>query len=201
MTLHRQLTKAFGQPDSSTLKNIGETAPPAEGYFWRKIDFSIVLNSSGDWLDVEQPPWRSGGKRRRNTLLVPHKQLGSASGSSGFLWGQSTHALGIGSSKQSGFKANPDGFRRFRTFHRAALGAAQNPAIRAFLLFLQRWNPEDLPDLDMAAQIAGSSVVFRFNYEDCFLHENYAAQAIWARLLKPASSQSPPDAGSDEPPE
>jgi hypothetical protein len=197
MTLHRQLTKAFGRPDSSSLKNIGEPSPPEEGYFWRKIDFSIILNSSGDWLDVEQPPWRSGGKRRRNTLLVPHKQLGSASASSGFLWGQSTHALGIGSSKQSGFKANPDGFRRFRTFHRATLGAAQNPSIRAFLLFIQRWNPETPPDPAMAAQIAGSSVVFRFNYEDCFLHENYAARLIWARLFKPAGSQPQPDAERD----
>lgn len=200
MSLHRELTRAFGQPASPTLTNIGEAVTEEDGYFWRKIDFSIVLNSSGDWLDIEQPPWRIGGKRRRNTLLVPQKQLVNASGASGFLWGQSTHALGIGWSRQNGFKANPDGFNRFRTFHRVALGGAQSPSIRAFLLFLQRWNPEDVPYPAMAAEIAGSAVVFRFHYEDCFLHQSHAARVIWARLLKPAASPTRPDPDKESAP-
>ncbi len=150
------------------------------------MDFSVVINAAGELEDIERPPWRLGGKRRRNTLQVPQKQFTGDGGFSGFLWGQSSHALGVGRvDREEGVRTNLEAFNRFRTFHRAVLGGAGNPSIRAFLLFLQRWDPERA-DPEQVAPLAGAALVFRFRYDDCFLHENHAARLTWARLLHPA---------------
>ncbi len=160
-----------------------------EGCFWKRIDFSIVINSAGEVVDVERPPWRMSGKRRRNTLLVPYRPFLGAGGLSGFMWGQSPHALGIGQSKRDGdFTTNVQAFNRFRAFHKAVLGEAKSPSIQAFVLFLQRWDPQAFDKRGPASEAAGGAVVFRFQYENGFLHESHAARLIWARLLNPTGS-------------
>ena len=186
MSLHKKLVAAFkkvepGLKERAYLKIDYE---PENGYTWKKINFCVVFNSAGELVDVEQPPWRSGGKRRRSLLLVPQKQMRGHGGTSGFLWGQSLYALGLGKAVSTGgVKASADRFNIFRTFHRAALGNAKSPSLRAFLLFLQKWDPDAVHDLDRVAEVAGGSIAFRFQYEDCFLHENHSARVIWARLL------------------
>lgn len=186
MSLHKELVAAFGLADQPDVGNIGEVSPSEHGYFWKKIDFALVVNSSGELLDIERPPWRFGGKRRRNSLLVPYKPYMGEGGASGFLWGQSPYALGLGKPGQGGPKANREPFNRFRTFHQAVLCDATDPSIRAFLLFLERWDPENMADVGKAAEVAGGALAFRFRYDDCFLHETHAARLSWARLLNPS---------------
>lgn len=186
MTLHKELVAAFRKAEPQEVGDLPSRVHEDDGYFWRKVDYSIVINAAGEIEDVEGPPWRLGGRRRRNSLQVPQKQLTGEGGFSGFLWGQSTHALGIVRvGREDGVRTSPEAFNRFRTFHRAILGGAKNPSIRAFLMFLQRWDPESA-DPDQVAPLAGSALVFRFRYDDCFLHESHAARLVWARLLHPA---------------
>lgn len=169
------------------MSNIPSDNQFSAGYLWRKIDFALILNTSGELIEVETPPWRMSGRRRRNTLLTPQKQFMGEGVLSGFLWGHSLHALGVGRHGRAGdLKMNAEAFNRFRTFHRAVLGRHENPSIRAFLKFLDRWQPHAMLDEGLIAQIAGGTVVFRFQYEDRFLHESHAARLIWARLLNPA---------------
>ena len=187
MTLHRELIAAFAQSEPADVGNVMPDNHSSVGCLWRKIDFSLILNSSGELIDVDEPPWRMSGRRRRNTLLVPQKQFMGEGVLSGFLWGHSLHALGVGRHGKAGdLKVNTEAFNRFRTFHRALLGRHENPSIRALLQFLDRWQPEAVQDGGVAAQIAGGTVVFRFHYEDRFLHESHAARLIWLRLLNPA---------------
>ena len=106
------------------------------------------------------------------------------SASSGFLWGQSSYALGIGRSSISGnVTINEEYFSIFKTFHRVALDSAKSASLQAFKLFLKRWGPESAADFEKLAEVAGGALVFRFRYEDCFLHESHSARVIWARLL------------------
>jgi hypothetical protein len=107
--------------------------------------------------------------------------------SSGFLWGHSSSALGIGKASVSrNIKRSQDNFNIFKAFHRFALDGSHAASIQAFQLFLERWNPDSTENFDQIAEIAGGSVVFRFRYEECFLHENHSARMIWARLLNSA---------------
>ena len=189
MSLHKDLVAAFGKAESPTMRNIRKKANEREGYFWKKIDFAIVINASGELIDIEGPPWRLGGKRRRNTLLIPQKQLMGDGASSGFLWGQSLHALGVGKAgRAGGLKTNVDAFNRFRTFHRAALGGAKNPSLQAFAQFLEHWDPQAAAGWERATDVASAALVFRFRYDDGFLHEGHEARLIWSRLLNPAAA-------------
>lgn len=186
MTLHKELVAAFRKTDPPEIGDLPSKPHHEDGYCWSKVDFSVVINAAGEVDDIEQPPWRMGGKRRRNTLQVPQKQFSGEGGFSGFLWGQSVHALGVGRvGRDDGVRTNPEAFNRFRTFHRAVLGGAKNPSIRAFLQFLQRWDPEAAHP-EQVAPLAGATLVFRFRYDDYFLHDSHAARLIWARLLHPA---------------
>jgi hypothetical protein len=150
-----------------------------------------VLNASGEIVDVEGPPWRLGGKRRRSTLLVPQRRTTTDGASSGFLWGRSAHALGVAKGVQGGGpRVNMQAFNHFRSVHRSMLEGATNPSLQAFVAFLQRWNPQNTADLDNVAGVGGAALAFRFRYDDCFLHETHAARIIWERSLNPALGQA-----------
>ena len=167
------------------------------GYSWKKVDFAIVINSAGEIVDIERPPWRLSGKRSKTSILTPQRQLRTQGGFSGFLWGSSIHALGLRRSPNYGeVRAEADAFHRFRTFHRVALANARDPSLRAFLEFLKTWRPEWVFVRDDLVPVAGGSVVFRFQYDDCFLHECHAARLIWSRLLGTSSGSQEPDAAA-----
>ncbi len=184
MTLHKELVALFRCPEPPEVDYPRSADRPEDGYFWTKIDFVLVLSSSGEVIDVERRPWRIAGFRR-GALLVPSALFPGPHGPSGFLWGHSTHALGLSRSRRGVLKVDEVAFNHFRTFHRAVLSKAADPSIRAFLLFLQRWTPASLDTSRPAYEVLGGTVAFRFQYENDFLHERDAARRIWARQLKP----------------
>lgn len=200
MSLHKELSQAFrpgepvresagaGRNGEPLVGGLPETDPGAVrsdmGFGWRRVDFALVINPAGEVVDIERPPWHSHGKRRGNSMRVPQRQLRTEGGVSGFLWGSSLHALGLRRwGGRSDVRADTDSFNCFRTFHRVVLAGVRDPSLRAFLSFLQNWRPEwafDNPDLQ---PVAGGSVVFRFQYDEHFLHETHAARLLWSRLL------------------
>jgi hypothetical protein len=214
MNLHRELALAFGR-ESST-RSLGRPYAGSRilvgdrrhedgarldedgGFSWKKVDFAIVINPAGEIVDVERPPWRVSGKRSKTSLLTPQRQLRAQGGFSGFLWGSSVHALGLRRSSAHGaeVRAEADAFHRFRTFHRVVLANARDPSLRAFLEFLKTWRPERAFARDDLVPVAGGSMVFRFQYDDCFLHECHAARLIWSRLLGTSSGSQEPDAAA-----
>ena len=211
MSLHRELALAFGRGRSPSdpwslplgsktvvgarQHEAGGNVEANAGYSWKKVDFAIVLNSAGEIVDIERPPWRVRGKRSKTSMLAPQRQLRAQGGFSGFLWGSSVHALGLRRSHGQ-VRAEADAFHRFRTFHRVVLANARDPSLRAFMEFLKTWRPEWAFARDDLVPVAGGSVVFRFQYDDCFLHECHAARLIWSRLLGTSSGSQEPDAAA-----
>jgi hypothetical protein len=195
MGLHKELAAAFRKTASPDIGHIKENDSSVDGYTWRKVELALVINSAGELVNLDRPPWRIGARRSSKALLIPPQQFTDGGGFSGFLWGHSSHALGIGRpNRERGLRAYPEAFNRFRTFHRAVLGRAENASIRAFLLFLERWDPETAALGDVIDE-AGATVVFRFHYDDCFLHDSHAARLIWKRLANPTGA-SPDAAGA-----
>ena len=128
-------------------------------------------------------------------MLAPQRQLRAHGGFSGFLWGSSLHALGLRRAHGAGeVRADAETFNRFRTFHRVVLAGARDPSLRAFLEFLKDWRPEWAFVRDELEAVAGGSVVFRFQYDEYFLHESHAARLIWSRLLGAPGGEDPIEA-------
>jgi hypothetical protein len=193
LTLHKELKAAFGRTEPPDVDYRGQSDRPEEGYYWKQVDFAVVLNPSGDVINVEGPPWRLGGKRRRSTLLVPDMPFLGALGLSGFLWGRSGHAVGVGRPRCDGhIGLDPEGFWRFRAFHRAVLTGTASPSIRAFLLFLDRWEPGSMQAASLMQEAAGANLAFRFQYESGFVHDCHSARQRWARLINPAGNAAGP---------
>jgi CRISPR-associated protein Csd1 len=209
MSLHKELSQAFGRGEPF---QAGETSErggavlvggPREsdsdagrsesGFGWRRVDFALVINSAGDVIDVERPPWHPQGKRRETSMLVPQRQLRTQGGVSGFLWGSSLHALGLRRWGGRGdVRADTDSFNCFRTFHRVVLAGARDPSLRAFLGFLQTWQPDWAFDIPELAPVIGGALVFRFQYDEYFLHETHAARLLWSRLLSSSGGVQEP---------
>ncbi len=211
MSLHWQLAEAFGgdRPRRIRRPPAGATSVEdqlhsrsqsdtdltvAPGFDWRRVDFAVVLSAAGEVVDVERPPWRTQGKRSRASMLVPQRQLRTPGGFSGFLWGTTVHALGVRRWGDSGdLRPDPDAFNCFRTFHRAVLANAHDSSLKAFMAFLNRWRPEAAFAAADLEPLIGGSVVFRFQYDEQFLHETHAARLIWRRLLNSSGAFQEPD--------
>lgn len=197
MALHKELTALFRHAEPPAADYQRQADRPEDGYVWKQIDFALVLSASGALVGVEGPPWRMG-RRRRGDMLVPSKPFLCPRDLSGFLWGQSTQALGLSRSRRDGaLSVDETAFNHFRIFHRAILSEVNDPSIRAFMLFLKRWDPASLETFNPAHEAAGGAVAFRFQYENEFLHERDAARRIWARRLNPQGAAVGPQSGPD----
>ena len=209
MSLHKELSLAFGRSEpfrgadgsgrigaaliGGVQEGDGICGKSDSGLGWRRVDFAVVINPAGEVVDIERPPWHAQGKRRETSMLVPHRQLKTQGGVSGFLWGSSLHALGLRRWGGRGdVRAETDSFNCFRTFHRVVLAGARDPSLRAFLGFLQNWRPEWAFDMPELAPFIGGSLVFRFQYDEYFLHETHAARLIWTRLLNSSGALHEP---------
>jgi hypothetical protein len=187
MSLHKELVAAFRQTEAPEINLPKQDGGPPSGFSWKRVDLALVINSAGELADIDRPPWRMRARRSANALLTPPQQFQGEGGFSGFLWGHSSHVLGIGRGGRGRLRTYPEAFNRFRTFHRAVLGRTESPAIRAFLLFLERWTPESA-EQGVAADAVGATLVFRFRYDGCFLHDSHTAQLIWSRLANPGGA-------------
>lgn len=163
------------------------------GYGWRRIDFALVLGPGGDIVSIERPPWRPRGKARDSSMFVPQRQLRTQGGLSSFLWGSSLHALGLRRWQgQDEVLADARSFHGFRAFQQAVFADTQDPSLRAFLRFLENWDPTRAPEIRDLAPLIGGTLAFRFRYDDNFLHETHAARLIWSRLMGSTAARLQP---------
>ena len=98
-----------------------------------------------------------------------------------FLWGKTDQALGISArpGTSGGFRVDAKAFEGFRTLHKVALYGISDTALEAFLKFLDQWSPEDFQHVPDFQDKLGLNLVFRFQYDDEFMHERHAARLAW----------------------
>lgn len=83
-------------------------------------------------------------------------------------------------------------FSSFRDFHHSLLDKIEDPAIRAFLKFLDGWRPEKSLDHPKIAEyrdeiFAGGSIIFEISGK--YLHECSAAVLAWERYAEQESGE------------
>lgn len=172
---------------------------PIPGFGPAQISFTIVLNTEGEIVAVNDE--RSGdAKRKRPRIVVapqaPKRTVGIASGA---FWDKTSYVLGRTAVDATApqAKQNRDAERlakehaAFRERHEKLLSASSDPGCRALLLFLRGWDPQAYDTLDHAEAMLDQNIAFRLEGER-FIHDRPAARAA---LLAEAAAQDAAPSG------
>ena len=160
------------------LKN-GEA--PEYGFSKERIPYALVLSAAGKPLDVL--PMLSEDMRRE----VPFPPSNRSGGKivSNFLWDKTQYALG--NRRKPGTQDRelcPEHFDDFKAFNTELLRGCNDRGIKAFLKFLDSWNPDSFPQLPHADDLLDAQIVFKLDGQRQCLHECDAARTAWLNHLE-----------------
>ncbi|MCL4408105.1 MAG: type I-C CRISPR-associated protein Cas8c/Csd1 [Thermotogae bacterium] len=156
-----------------------EIAPP--GYSTEKIHFAIVINKKGEVVRVMDLRETDGKKKYPKLLVVPQIFQKRTSGKkANFLWDNSKYVLGIDKEKsQDALEC----FEIFKLYHAEMGKNCVDEGYKALLLFLEKWKPENIENLDYKEDIPGSNIVFKFEDDaNIFLHERSALKQLLMKI-------------------
>jgi CRISPR-associated protein Csd1 len=174
----------------------GRPRVPAYGFTEEKISYVVVISTEGDVVD-RYPVFEPVGKKQRpKQLFVPasfkrsgkytEKTFESGKDNAFFLWDKTAYSLGLDKSDKEAESVWVEArlpFMSFKRFHKKHLVDTEDEGLRAFLAFLDKWQPaffdRDLRD----PEIVGANIVFQLDGDRDFLHERQAAKALWGKLL------------------
>ncbi len=180
MTILSSLARAYDRlPD----------APPY-GYSSEKIGFIISLHDDGTVATVID--WREGEgrKARPRPVLVPQPVKRTAGIAPNFLWDKTSYVLGVTAGKATRTAEEHDAFVKK---HLDAIEGTQDAGLRALLLFLQGWKPEQFVPPAWPDEMKDQNVVFALESErlrHVLLHDRPAAKALWSDVAGGAEGQS-----------
>ena len=163
----------------------GEVAVP--GYAPAKIGFEVILSADGTVRDIADIRAMSGKQPRPREIVVPALDGARTSGIRPmFLWDKTAYALGIVNIAAKGEPATPGPAKRtaeehaaFVAFHKKMLAGTDDPGLRAFLAFLDRWRPEMFAERPFKTDALDQNVVFSLAGEHEYLHDRPEAKRLW----------------------
>jgi CRISPR-associated protein Csd1 len=108
-----------------------------------------------------------------------------------FLWDKTAYSLGIDKGEKSAERTWVEAklpFMSFKRFHERQLADTDDEGLRAFLAFLDKWQPAFF-DRDLKnPEIIGTNIVFQLDGDRDFLHERQAAKELWVKMLSEADT-------------
>ncbi len=156
-------------------------APPF-GYSMQNIGVIVGLREDGSVASVS--PWFDGeGKKRKpRPMLVPQPVKRTAGISPNFLWDKTSYVLGItaGEGKRTG-----EEHKAFKERHEKELAGTSDAGLKALLLFLQHWTPDQFAAPIWSDDLKDQNVAFALETErlqNRWLHDRPAAKEIWAQV-------------------
>lgn len=165
------------------LSNAGKCS--VYGYSLERISFVIVLSTQGEPLCTNSLLDVSGKKPRPSLREVPRAVKRTNGFRSNFLWDKTAYALGARCDGESeGWVSSEPEHDAFKTLHRMILEDSDDEALKAFVLFLNKWRCERYGDLPNARDMLGTNVVFRLDGEAGLVHERPAARLLWNNHLE-----------------
>lgn len=169
---------------------------PVPGYSPEKIHFGIVLGNEGQIVGVMPLGETVKGKHIPEMLTVPQPVKRTVGIAANLLWDKTAYVFGATDpgkdsrrAAKKGLKPGEEEFSEFRKRQHEAIGATDDAGLRAFLHFLDGWNPANYASLNHAADMLDSNVIFRLDgLNEPWLHERPAARAVVARGLGAADA-------------
>jgi CRISPR-associated protein Csd1 len=160
---------------------------PMLGFARQKIHFCIVLNTRGDLVDVNSLQVMEGKRLIAPEIIVPEPVKRTVGMAANFLWDNTGYVLG------ADLKEKPERLceksKRFRELQKEVAGNLEDAGMRAVILFLDKWDPQDVPRLKYWKEMAGLNVVFRLDGESRFVHEGPQVRSRWISYSTSNSSE------------
>lgn len=157
---------------------------PAYGFSRENISYAILIPLDGAGVDVQDIRDTSDRVPRPKREVVPRPVKRVGQPLPNFLWDKTAFSLGV---KRDSETRQPVSVERehaaFRNLHRRLLADCDDDAVRAFLRFLDRWQPDDYRRLRFADEMLDANVVFRVGGELAYLHERASVKRIWLNHL------------------
>ena len=174
----------------ATILHPADLAPVCDGdlgYVRRLVSFCVVFGPQGQFVAAEDlVSWGPSG-RSSIPMMLPRAQHRDAGHVVNFLWDRYGCQLGAGDVR-GGKRAAPESARLevYRKRHQEILGEVKDRPLATFLTFLDTWKP-DFASISPGRRVPRVGLfVFRFQYDDEFLHERHAARLAWDRLYRRA---------------
>ncbi|MEF8942108.1 MAG: type I-C CRISPR-associated protein Cas8c/Csd1 [Desulfohalobiaceae bacterium] len=163
---------------------------PQPGFSKENVHFELVLSASGELLqvnDIRMPPQKGKSPVARK-LSVPKDKGRTSAIHPYFLWDKTKYALGAEEGKE-GTQLCWKHFDAFRDRQREVAGEVDDEGVRAVCAFLDQWDPERAPQLELWREMAGGNVVFRLDGERQYVHERPGAQQTWLDFFHSGSEE------------
>lgn len=162
-------------------------APPF-GYSMQNVGIVVGLQDDGTVASVT--PWfeGEGRKRKPKQMLVPQPVKRTAGVAPNFLWDKTSYVLGVTAGEG---RRVAEEHAAFKKRHEKALADTGDPGLKALLLFLRRWTPDQFTGPDWTDELRDQNLVFALESDrrqNHWLHERPAAKALWERISQDASS-------------
>lgn len=156
-------------------------APPF-GYSMQNIGVIVGLNEDGSVASVS--PWfdGEGRKRKPRPMQVPQPVKRTVAIAPNFLWDKTAYVLGVTAGEG---KRTAEEHTAFKDYHEKALTGADDVGLKALLLFLRQWTPDQFASPPWSDDLKDQNVVFVLETErrqNRWLHERQAAREAWGRL-------------------
>ena len=183
-SLDRYYYRLLSEKDSE-----GKVKVPNYGYSDEKIGWILVLSKNGQVIDAI-PHLTTDKKPQPKRMFVPQafKRPGTTP-KPFFLWDKTSYTLGITANKNKAtVKTQPyiikaDTFDSFKEAHLRLLKNTNDVGLRAFIHFLERWEPEHFALSPFNTEMIDANIVFKLDGQRKQLFEQPAAQALWAKWL------------------
>lgn len=155
-------------------------APPF-GYSMEKIGIVVGLHADGTVASVTD--WREGeGKKRKpRPMLVPQAVKRTAGIAPNFLWDKTSYVLGV---TAGGGKRTNEEHDAFKELHEKKIADNDDPGLKALLLFLRQWSPDQFGSPLWSDEMKDQNVIFVLESDrrdHLWLHLRPAARALWSQ--------------------
>lgn len=169
------------------LNTNSEGAVPTFGFSEEKIGYILVLSEQGELVDLV--PNLSDEKKPKPKLLnVPRPEKRTSGIKPNFLWDKTAYVLGVGLPKdkksEAPFELSLPTFEAFRDLHVSLFKNTEDKGLKALVLFLQNWQPENFAASVLTPDVLDANVVFQLDGRRQYIHESSEAKTIWGALLK-----------------
>lgn len=149
---------------------------PPDGMSSERISFALVFDKSGTMIRVDDLRDDKGDPVR---LTVPAAVVRANNYIANFLWDNTGFCLGVDGKGKADKTAGKHA--AFKDLHKKMLEAEDDIHAKAFLLFLNKWTPEQFSQIDQHDAMLDGNFVFRLDGDNCFLHDVPKMREIWQK--------------------
>jgi len=182
------------------LSQTNDSEIAGKGFSSEKAHFAIVINKSGQLLQISDLRNSKGNKLIPRNVIVPQGLKKSVNIEANFLWGNTNYVLGMGDNEklhkesksekdyQKKLQRVAECHKAYLVLHHNLLNRSSDEGAKATLLFLSSWKPEDADKLEYWSDMLKGNLVFQLDGEQSFIHDRPELKNIWLTHLGPQSN-------------